>query len=238
MAVHWRTKELTKGGNCVASASGKAPIGSPKPTISVYEWKLVVTNHKGRTVVDAWWWTMSNLLIGNNRLHWTQNGQDLWVDAPLSASVVAHLNSMIGTPPTKERYDSLLAAARVADAQETVDRAEGLAAKKNGGSLNESQRTALQRRRNTRLLIAGVCAGLLIPVIGFSYLAIAGDESRSNDGPPAQSSSCQRNDQFVRHDPGMDPAGNGAQIVRDGGFLVTSDGQGGSCVYSDDPLGG
>jgi hypothetical protein len=74
--------------------------------------------------------------------------------------------------------------------------------------------------------VPAICAGLL------TYAFITDD----TPGPAGQSGSsvpCTRSASFVSHDPAMDPTGSGAEAVRAGGFLVTSDGAGGSCVYND-----
>lgn len=89
--------------------------------------------------------------------------------------------------------------------------------------------TADGRRRTKYVAIA---SAVILSLCGIALAVSAVIHDPVSGGRNLSSSGCDRsNPNFDSHRPGMEPAGSGAQAVRAGGYLVSSDGAGGSCVF-------
>jgi hypothetical protein len=100
--------------------------------------------------------------------------------------------------------------------------------------------TAVKKTERGETLWAVLAVGVITATVAVTASAVSthpanvvpADETVI-EPTPTRGWSCPQSSTFVKHDPDLDPASPGAGAVRFGGFLVTSDGAGGSCVYND-----
>jgi hypothetical protein len=229
------------GGGVLGTAS---MMGSPDRLV-VREWKLEAYR-SGRRVVSAYWWELT-AVVCNERSVQILRWDRYWEVAAQSVYVADAINARMSDLAIKQRYNAAVAAAVERDRQELEARKTGKPALSAWlRTLTPAEREAFARYGSRRNAISGCIVGLVAVAAGIGGVAVTESTTPSyivpsNREPAADFGSGHCNttsDGFVKHDHSMDPAGVSAQSVRAGGYLVTSDGAGGSCVFEDRPLGG
>jgi hypothetical protein len=215
----------------VATASSSR---ASQDLIEVREFLFRVLDRKGKLVVLRMLWEVSDPAVEGHKLSWSVGINREWVRTPMNQAVANAIAARAGDQSFKERYEEALAAAKVADEAEARDLAAAKTAKARGSALTDGQREAVRNDRRRKLVRwggVGLCALLVVALVALT--AVDGDDEK--DGDRSRDGSCRTSSaDFVREDDDMDPSGAGAEAVRAGGFLVTSNGDGGSCVYVDE----